>query len=254
MMKSQIKAAIAADRAVLGHLVTIPSVAVVQALAGSGIDFVMIDMEHAPLGIETAAAMIAATNGTATAPIVRVPGAGSGLVKPVLDSGAFGIVFPHIESAEEARAAVAVSRYAPQGARGYGPAYAALRWGVAPVDYIRAANTEVLSIVLIESQAAITTLDDILRVEGIDIALIARGDLSQELGVPGQFHDPRLKDLVADAERRIRAQSRVTLGGVAFTPDEATAMISAGYRFLVLGSDAALLQRSAAAQLAAVRS
>ncbi|HEY6233651.1 MAG TPA: aldolase/citrate lyase family protein [Candidatus Elarobacter sp.] len=247
------KEALAAGRTALGYLVMMPSVAMVQTLAASGADFVLIDMEHAPTGAETMAAMIAATNGTPAAPFVRVPGPRSDRVKPALDSGAFGIVFAQVETAEQTRATVEVSRYAPQGKRGYGPSYAALRWGLTPLEYAAAANAELLNAVLIESLAGVRALDDILAVEGLDVVVIARGDLSADLGVPGRFDDPRLLQLVAGAEAKIRARPGVALGGAAFTTDEARAMIAGGYRFLVLGTDIALVQRTAAAQLAAIR-
>jgi 4-hydroxy-2-oxoheptanedioate aldolase len=88
----------------------------------------MIDTEHAPIGIESVAAMIAATSGTPVTPIVRVSGVRPEMVKPALDCGALGVVFPQIATREEAEATVRAVRYAPVGQRGYGPTYAALRW------------------------------------------------------------------------------------------------------------------------------
>lgn len=253
-MRNPAKAAIAAGQAVLGYLVTIPSVAAVQALAGGGADFVLIDLEHAPISPETMADMVAATGGTGTAPMVRVAGPRCDLVKPALDSGAYGIAFAQIATAADARATVEASRYAPRGRRGYGPARAALRWGVGPADYVAMADAELLNVVLIESPEGVAALDDILAVEGIDVAVVARSDLSSALGVPGRFDDPRLTRLVAEAEAKIRARTGVALGGNARDPEEAKAMIGRGYRLLVLGSDAGLVQRTAAAELAAIRS
>ncbi|HEV7369322.1 HpcH/HpaI aldolase family protein [Arenibaculum sp.] len=253
-MKNPMKASIAAGRAALGYLATIPSVGAVQALAGAGADFVLIDMEHAPIGPETAAALIAATNGTGTAPLVRVPGPRSGFVKPALDGGAYGIAFAQVATAADAEAGVEVSRYAPRGRRGYGPARAALRWGLSVPDYVASADGELLNIVLVESPEGIAALDDILRVDGIDVVVVARSDLSAALGIPGRFDDPGLRRLVAEAEAKILAHGGVALGGNARDPEEAKAMIRAGYRLLVLGSDGGLVQRTAAAELSAVRS
>jgi 4-hydroxy-2-oxoheptanedioate aldolase len=120
---------LADGEATLGYLVTTPSVQIVQALARTGVDWLMIDTEHAPVGIESVAAMVAATGGTPATPIVRVPAARPELVKPVLDCGALGVVFPQIATRQEAEATVQAVRYAPKGQRGYGPTYAALRWG-----------------------------------------------------------------------------------------------------------------------------
>jgi 4-hydroxy-2-oxoheptanedioate aldolase len=243
----------AEGRAVVGYLVSMPSVQMVQALARTGVDWLMIDTEHAPIGIESMAAMIAATAGTPVTPLVRVGGARPELVKPVLDSGALGVVFPQVATREEAEATVRAVRYAPEGERGYGPTYAALRWGLSNVDYLKAANAAVLNIALIESQAGVAALDDILKVRGLDVVAIARGDLSQNLGVAGQFDHPRLREVVADAERKIQACADVVLGGIAFSADDARAMIARGYRFVVLGSDAGLVSGAAQRTVQAIR-
>lgn len=247
------KAALAADRTALGYLVTVPAVAAVQALAGSGADFVIIDLEHAPIGIETASMMIAATKGSRTAPLVRVPALDSDLVAPALDSGAFGILFPQIAAGAAAKAAVLSSRYPPNGTRGYGPGYAALRWDLAPEAYVAAANQALLVVVLVESPEGVAALDDILAVDGIDVVAVARSDLAASLGLSGRFDHPRVQQLVAAAEEKILRRAGPKLGGIAFSPEEAKAMIGAGYRFLVLGTDARLLRGTAAAQLAAIR-
>jgi 4-hydroxy-2-oxoheptanedioate aldolase len=245
---------LAEGRPTLGYLVTSPSIQIVQALAWTGVDWLMLDTEHAPVGIESVAAMVAATGGTPATPIVRVPAARPELVKPVLDCGALGVVFPQIANRQEAEAAVQTVRYAPAGQRGYGPTYAALRWGLTNLDYLRAANDAVLSVVLIESPAGVDALDDILTVDGLDVVAVARGDLSQSLGVAGQFDHPRLREVVARAEAKILAHGKVALGGIAFSPDDARAMIARGHRFVVLGSDAGLISGAAQRMVQAIRS
>ena len=248
-----LKRTLAAGHPILGYLVTTPSVQIVQALARTGIDWLLIDTEHAPIGIESVAAMIAATSGTPATPLVRLPGARPELVKQALDSGAFGVVFPQIATREEAEATVRLVRYAPAGQRGYGPTYAALRWGVPNLEYLTVANDAVLDIVLIESLAGVDALDDILTVDGLDIVAVARGDLSQSLGVAGKFDHPRMLEVVAKAEAKIRAHPGVTLGGIAFSTDDARAMIARGYRFIVLGSDAGVISGAAQRTVQAIR-
>jgi 4-hydroxy-2-oxoheptanedioate aldolase len=240
-----LKRTLAAGQPILGYLVTTPSVQIVQALARTGIDWVLIDTEHAPIGIESVAALIAATSGTPVTPLVRVSGVRPESVKQALDCGALGIVFPQIATRDDAEAAVSVVRYAPIGQRGYGPSYAAMRWGLSNVDYLKVANDAVLSIMLIESLAGVDALDDILKVSGLDIVCVARGDLSQSLGIAGQFDHPRMREVVARAEAKILAHPGVALGGIAFSADDARAMIARGYRFVVLGSDAGLISSAA---------
>jgi 4-hydroxy-2-oxoheptanedioate aldolase len=248
-----LRRSLAEGRPALGYLITTPSVQIVQALARTGVDWLMLDTEHAPVSIESVAAMVAATGGTPATPIVRVPAARPELVKPVLDCGALGLVFPQIASREEAEAAVQAVRYAPAGQRGYGPTYAALRWGLTNLDYLSAANDAILTVVLIESPAGVDALDDILAVDGLDVVAVARGDLSQSLGVAGQFDHPRLRDVVARAEAKILAHGKVALGGIAFSPEDARAMIARGHRFVVLGSDAGLISGAAQRMVQAIR-
>ena len=252
-MINPLRRTLAEGRPTLGYLVSMPSVQMVQALARTGVDWLMIDTEHAPVSIESVAAMVAATGGTPATPLVRVPGVRPELVKPALDCGAFGVVFPQIATREEAEATVRAVRYAPAGERGYGPTYAAHRWGLSNLDYLKAANDEVLNIVLIESLAGVETLDDILKVDGLDVVAIARGDLSQNLGVAGQFDHPRLREVVAKAEAKIAGRAAVTLGGIAFSPEDARAMIARGYRFVVLGSDAGLISGAAQRTIQAIK-
>jgi 4-hydroxy-2-oxoheptanedioate aldolase len=248
-----LKQSMARGRATLGYLVTMPSVQLVQALARTGVDWLMLDTEHAPVGIESVAAMVAATGGTPVTPLVRVGGPRPELVKPVLDCGALGVVFPQIATRADAEATVRAVRYAPAGQRGYGSTYAALRWGLSNLDYLQAANDAVLNVVLIESPAGVDALDDILAVDGLDVVAVARGDLSQSLGVAGQLEHPRLREVVDKAEAKILAHGAVALGGIAFSPEEARAMIARGHRFLVLGSDAALIAGAAQRTVRAIR-
>lgn len=248
-----LKRALAEDRATLGYLVSMPSVQLVQALARTGVDWLMIDTEHAPIGIESVAVMIAATGGTPATPLVRVPAVGAEIVKPILDCGALGVVFPQVATRADAEATVRAVRYAPAGRRGYGPTYAALRWGLSNLDYLKAANAAVLNVVLIESLTGVEALDDILAVDGLDVVAVARGDLSENLGVAGQFDHPRLREVVARAEAKIRSRGAVALGGIAFSADEARAMIARGHRFVVLGSDAGLISSAAQQMVQAIR-
>jgi 4-hydroxy-2-oxoheptanedioate aldolase len=107
--------------------------------------------------------------------------------------------------------------------------------------------------VLIESQTGVDALDEILGVGGLDVVAVARGDLSENLGVAGQFEHPRLREVVAKAEAKILAHREVALGGIAFSPEEARAMIQRGYRFVVLGSDAGLIGGAAQRMVQAIR-
>ena len=130
-----LKARLAADKPAIGITVSMPSVHVTQVLATCGFDWLFLDMEHGPIGIESAHAMITATSGTGAAPVVRVPWNVHWLAKPVLDAGAMGVIFPMIRSAADAEEAVRAVRYPPTGQRGFGPFYAPLRFGLTMQTY-----------------------------------------------------------------------------------------------------------------------
>lgn len=228
--------------------VTMPSAATAQLLAHAGFDWLMIDMEHGPISISAAHAMIAATAGTEVAPLVRVPQNLPWLAKPALDAGAAGIVYPQINSRDDAVAAARATRYPPAGDRMWGPFYASARFGLPIADYLRAANDALVTIVLIEHPHAIDLIDEILTADGIDAAVIGTHDLAVSMGRPGQLDHPDVLDAVDRAEKAIH-DSPVVLGGNAFTPEQARQMAERGYQLLALGFDWSLLQRGAAAVL-----
>ena len=241
-----------ADEPALGILVTMPSPHMVQIFAGNGFDWVFIDMEHGPIGIESAYAMINATAGTATAPIVRVPWNVHWLVKPVLDAGAMGVIFPMICTAAEAEQAVRAVHYPPTGVRGHGPFYAPLRWGLDGAEYPAAAERELLTIVLIEHIDAVRNLKEILAVPGVDAALVAPFDLSMSIA-PGEGPEhPEVRAAIAEAEGII-LESPVHLGGLAGDAEHGRALIERGNRLVLLGYDALLIDRAAGEMLTRVR-
>jgi len=239
--------------AALGIIASIPSVAAVQALASVPFDWLMIDMEHAPIDSTVMHRMITATAGTSCLPIVRVPVGQSHLVKHALDAGAAGIVFPMINDGQQARSAVAATRYPPAGQRGWGPFYAPARWGLTPADYLREADDRLTRIVLIEHPDALENLDEILAVDGIDVALLAPNDLSLNMGYPGQPDHPEVRAAIEQAETKI-LRSACALGGVASSAAAAREKLSRGYRVLVLGYDVRLLIDSARELLQSINS
>jgi 4-hydroxy-2-oxoheptanedioate aldolase len=246
-----LKARLSAGKPAIGLLVSMPSVNVVQVLAASGFDWLFIDMEHGPIGIESAHAMIAATNGTKTAPVVRVPWNVHWLIKPALDAGAMGIIVPMIRSAAEAEAAARAVRYPPAGERGFGPFYASARFGLTMQTYPDPADREILCILLIEHKDAIDDIEAIVRVPGVDACLIAPFDLAMSYGYrDGPEHD-EVREAIGRAEAAIRS-SPVHLGGLAITADVANGMIGRGYRLILIGFDTMLLQRAAGQVLDAI--
>ena len=247
-MQNRFKQRLGEGQPVFGAFVTQPSVGVVQLLAASGLDWLMIDLEHGMIDVPSMHAMVAATGGTACTPLVRTPLDDHGLIEHALDAGAHGLVFPTISTKEAAAASVAAMHYPPDGHRGWGPFYACARWGLSPVDYYQAAKEQLLNVILIEQVEALAHLDEILAVPGIDVASIAPGDLSVSVGYPGQRDHPEVLKVIAEIERKVLA-SHVALGGVAFSPEEANEKVRNGYRTVFLGADVTFLQRAVSAAL-----
>ena len=249
---NRIRELLAQGKPTFGLLNTIPGPQSVQILASAGLDWVIIDMEHAPIDLATAHAMIVATSGTSTVPFVRIPWSHPWQSKTLMDLGAFGIVFPMICTAEQARTAVRSLRYPPDGERLWGPFYAPMRWNQTMASYTQIANDNMLAIFVIEHPEAIRNIDAIMATPGLDLAVIGPGDLAMALEIPGQYDHPKFKAAVAEAEAGI-LRSKVPLGGVARTPDQAKQMIDRGYRAIVFGFDWMLLQQAVIRFLEEVR-
>ena len=246
------KQRLAAEEPVLGMLVTMPSPHLVQTVAAAGLDWVMIDMEHGPIDLGALHGLVAATAGTACAPLVRVPMDNLELAKPVLDAGAFGIVFPMVCTAEDARRVVRLMRYPPAGERGVGAIYAPQRWGLSMPEYMARADEELATCVLIEHIEAVRNLEAILAVPGIDMAAIAPFDLSASLGRPGDLEHPEVRAAIEQAERGILA-GPTALGGLALSAEDARAKLERGYRVLILGYDVYLVQQALGSLLSGIR-
>lgn len=240
--------------AAYGTLVSMPSPNVVQVLAASGFDWLWFDLEHGPIPFDALHNMINATAvGDATCtPLTRVPADELWSVKPVLDAGSLGVIFPFVENAETARDAIAATRYPPAGKRGFGPFYAGSRWGLGLREYAEQADNAILRVMMLESKDAVENAEEILAIDGIDVAFLAPFDLSQSLGVPGQFDSPVYLEALARLEAA-SDRAGVTMGTLVLDADTAKAKLDRGYRFLMLSLDVALLDGAARDLLASVQ-
>lgn len=231
-----------------GAVATFPSVQSVQVLARSGLDFMIVDMEHGPIDMQAAHGMIAATGGTPLVPLVRVSGKEAWHAKIPLDLGAMGICFPMTSSSQDAANVVKATRYPPTGERLWGPFYAPLRWGTTMSEYLSSADEEVLAVGVLESIDALESVAQIARTPGLDVVFIGPGDLATSMGLRGQPEHPHVQAAIAKFEKAIEG-SAVILGGVATSAEQGRAMRDRGYRALVVGFDWSLLQRGVAAAL-----
>jgi len=204
-------AKLAAHDVAVGMVVTLSDPAVSEMAGDIGYDFIWIDMEHAPISIETAHLHVMATRGTGCAPLVRVPWNQHGVIKTVLDLAPAGVIIPMVNSVEEAEEAVAACRYPPRGNRGCGVRRGA-RYGSAPfADYLAISERFPWVIVQIEHIDAVGNLDGILKVPGIDRVCVGPCDLSGSMGKLNQLDDPEVAGVLDEICGKVRAAG-MTLG------------------------------------------
>ena len=237
---NRVKELLRAGKPAFGAVVQLPSAPAAEVLAQAGFDWLWIDMEHGPLNLETVHRMIQATRGTETVPIVRVPWNLHWLAKPVLDMGAMGVVMPSVTTRQEALDAVRALKYPPEGVRGFGPGFAALRWGLSVPEYVRMANREIMAILLIEHIEAVGRIEEILSVPGIDLIMIGPYDLSGSMGMLGQVTRPEVEEAI---EKILAAAQRakISAGILALTPEDINRRLQQGFQFLMVGSDTGFL-------------
>ena len=220
----------------------------------AGFDWLFIDGEHSSMDGDDAAQLSTAALGTGVTPIVRVAGFEHWHASRMLDNGAQGIVFPHVDTKEEAQRVANACRYPPAGKRSMGGALAQLGFASMPVgDAARIVNDETMVVVMIESPQGVANADEIAATKGVDALLIGTNDLCFEMGIPGQFNDPR----VADAYKKVIAACRKHgkfpgMGGM-YTPELLERHIGMGVQLILSGSDFSLLMQAGTARAGLVR-
>jgi 4-hydroxy-2-oxoheptanedioate aldolase len=235
-----------ANRPLVGMWVCSGSPLVAEICAGGGLDWLLIDMEHSPNGLESVLAQLQAVGGYPTTPVVRVPMNDTVIIKQVLDLGAQNLLVPMVSSADEARAAVEAVRYPPRGRRGVGSALArSARWN--RVDgYLIGADDHVSLFVQIETAAGVEAAAEIAAVDGIDGVFVGPSDLAASMGVLGQQSHA---DVVAAVQRTFQAVGAAgkPVGVNAFVPEVARSYLESGASFVLVGADVALLARGSEA-------
>jgi 4-hydroxy-2-oxoheptanedioate aldolase len=234
---------LAGDR-LRGLWCTLSTAYAVEAVAGAGFDWLLLDTEHSPGDVLSVMGQLQALSGfPAAMPVVRPASNDAVLIKRFLDVGASSLLIPYVQSAAEAEAAVAATRYAPQGIRGVSAATRATQFGRYS-DYAQVANDEIAVLVQVETQRGLDAIEEIAAVAGVDGIFIGPADLAASLGHMG---NPQHADVVAAVEDAIRRVVRAGKPAGILTGDEAFARrcIDLGATFVAVGVDAVLLARGA---------
>ncbi len=243
LRQNRFKAALARGELQIGLWSSLCSNIVAEIIGDSGFDWILLDTEHSPNELPgLISQMQALATGTAT-PIVRPAWNDPVLIKRHLDAGAQALLLPFVQNAEEARAAVAATRYPPEGIRGITTSGRAARFGRVQ-GYLKKAAEELCLLVQVETGEALAQIEEIASVPGIDGVFIGPADLSASLGHIGNPAHPEVQDAIKSAVDRL---TKVGKPAGILTPNEAEARryIEWGYKFVAVGSDLGVMAKGA---------
>lgn len=226
---------------------------IARIAAEAGAEFAVFDMEHTGWSIETIRLLIATSRSTELLPLVRVPATEYHFIARVLDMGAAGIMVPMVESAEQAAKIVQSAKYPPVGRRG-------AAFGVSHDDYtggeivakMTSANRETLLIAQIETAAGVENCDAIAALDGIDVLWIGHFDLTNSLGIPGEFTNPRFLDCLQRVLAACRKHGKVP-GFMAGDLEHGRGLLDQGFRMIAYGGDLWLYQSALRQGVAALK-
>lgn len=244
ILRNIVKDRLARDEVVASMTVRlVRSVEIAQIARTAGFDTLYIDMEHSSISLETTGQICVAALATGIAPFVRVPANTPEYISRVLDAGALGVIAPHIRSAEEARAVVAAAKYPPLGERSNAGALPHLQFrSFSPTETSTTLNAATMVIVQFESAQALASADEILAVDGVDMVLVGVNDLLADLGLPGQYDHPRVREAYAAVIAACRRHGKhCGVGGLASRPDLVAEFVRMGARYVSTGTDLAFL-------------
>ena len=242
---NQLKRALREGRPQIGLWSMLSSHISVEVIAGSGFDWLLLDTEHSPNELTMVQGQLQAMMGGTASAVVRVVWNDPVVFKRLLDIGVQSFLVPFVQNADEARRAVAATRYPPHGIRGVAAAHRANRYGRVK-DYAKRANDEMCVIVQLETQVALGNLDAIAAVDGVDALFIGPSDLAADLGHIGDNAHPAVRAAIDDTIGRIRKTGKAA-GILAPVEADARHWLELGALFVAVGSDVGVLARQSEA-------
>lgn len=232
MRTNTMKQRLASGESALGCSLMFPSPQLVEMLAYAGFHWVLLDCEHGSLSLADVEVMCMAADAAGITPIARPRTNAPADIQSVLDRGAHGVQVPHVNTADDARRAVAAVKFGPGAGRGLAAGTRPDRWGLGArmPDFAAAANAQSLVCVQIEHQAAVANIDDILAVDGIDVFFIGPSDLSQSMGHPGDPKAPAVAAAIVATLAAIRRAGKTP--GMPATTETLPDVLAAGCRYI----------------------
>ena len=227
----------------IGLWLTSASNSSAEVIAGAGYDWVVVDMEHAPNHMLSVLGQLQIFASSSTTALARPNWNDPVEVKRLLDMGAEGLVFPMIQTVEEAEKAVASTRYPPRGVRGVSGVTRANKFGRV-TDYFDKIEDETTIILQLETVAAIERAEEIASVDGVSGIFFGPADISADMGLLGQTMAPAVWELISSAAKKLIAKD-IPVGTLVLDPQFAAKLLNDGFTFVACGVDTALLARSA---------
>lgn len=237
--RNALKHALAEGRTQIGMWCCLCSPVVVELLGTCGFDWMLLDGEHAPNEVPDVQAQLQALSGSPTSPVVRAAWNDPVLIKRLLDIGAQSLLIPYVQSADEARRAVAATRYPPRGIRGVSMNQRANRWG-AVETYHRRADSEIAVLVQVETRGALDHIDEIAAVEGVDGIFIGPSDLSAGIGHLADATHPEALAAIRHGAERCKALGKPA-GIIGLSEADLARYFEMGFSFVAVGMDQAIL-------------
>jgi 4-hydroxy-2-oxoheptanedioate aldolase len=228
----------------LGCFLNLGSPLTAEMVGKAGFDFVVIDLEHGSGTEADVLHQLQALENTGAKSVIRVEGHARQRSHRVLDLGAHGIMFPRVNTADEARASVAALRYPPEGVRGVASMNRACEFGLTFHEYVNTSKGSLLGVMQIETAEAVANADAIAAVEGVDVLFTGPLDLSMSLGILGQYDHPEFLKALGATSGAARNHGK-TAGVLMTAPDMFFRYHDYGYRFIACGSDGALVNQAA---------
>ena len=251
MPHNRLKTGLSEKRPMAGLWLSLDSPAATEIAAGSGADWLLIDMEHSQTGLDSVAHHLRAAMAGPVEAVVRVPSAEPVMVKRLLDLGARSLMFPMIDSAEDAARAVSYTRYPPDGMRGLSMTTRANGYG-RNADYLKTHADDLCVIVQVETPQAVAAIPQIAAVPGVDAIFIGPADLSAAMGHLGGAQHPEPQALIDKARDMARAAGK-PIGILGFGTELARGYFTRGFDFVAVAGDSWLLARQFDALIASVK-
>ncbi|MBX3441258.1 MAG: 2-dehydro-3-deoxyglucarate aldolase [Planctomyces sp.] len=238
MKQNPVKQALRAGKPQVGTWLSLGNLTAARVLARSGFPWLTVDLEHSPIDWNEAAALFGAIADAGCVPLCRVPEGRHENIKRALDSGAFGIVVPMVDTVEQAQAAIAAAKYPPTGNRSVGGTLPSINFDAGPGEYFRRANDEILVILQTESPRGVENAEAIYSLPGVDAIFVGPNDLTAQMrGPDGKDPSPEAHEAML---QRILAAGRKTgtpVGLHVMSVEACRTRIDEGWQFIALGSE-----------------